>query len=354
MRVKTRAKVITVCALVALMLSACQSVGYYAQSVSGHTKLMLARKPVDKALATAQPNIARKLRLSKELKTFAVERLALPDNRSYSSYVALGREYPVWVVVAARPLSLSARQWCYPVIGCASYRGYFSERAAQKYARSLTNKGWETYVGGASAYSTLGWFSDPLLPSMMNGSDASFAEVLFHELAHQVLYKKGDSNFNEAFASVVGEQGALLWLREKQPEAVDRYQANLAARRDFSKLIEQLKEQLAHVYKEGVNEINATKPSISPKIKAKMALIDQFRRDYEVLKRERWQGTPYYDAWVTKPINNARLAAFSTYHTLLPDFEKLLDLCQQDFAKFYRQLKQNLDMNQANNCDVKL
>lgn len=346
-------------AVTVLMLSACQSVSYYAQSVSGHTKLMLARKPVDKVLASSasntDPKIVGKLKLSKELKAFAVERLALPDNRSYSSYVALDREYPVWVVVAAQPFSLSAKQWCYPIIGCASYRGYFSERAAQKYAHGLANNGWETYVGGASAYSTLGWFSDPLLPSMMTGSDASFAEVLFHELAHQVLYKKGDSDFNEAFASVVGEQGALLWLREKQPHAVSRYQASLAARRDFSRLIERLKDQLNMIYtkKEKTISVNAEQ-AVALKIEAKAAAIEQFRSDYEALKLDRWNGIPYYDAWLTKPINNARLAAFSTYHSLLPDFEVLFDVCGRDFAVFYGRLKQKMDISKMDECDAKL
>ena len=346
MAVSARSITVFGCVAVVLLLSACQSVGFYAQSVTGHTKLMLARTPVDKALRTAPPSISHKLALSKELKAFATNALALPDNKSYSTYVELDREYPVWVVVAARPLSLNAKQWCYPVIGCASYRGYFSERSAQKYADKLSAKDWETYVGGASAYSTLGWFSDPLLPSMMSGSDAGFAEVLFHELAHQVLYVKGNSDFNEAFATVVGEQGAVRWLTAHQPDALPRYQKGLAARRDFAELIERLKGQLSELYKLDENSVDR-----SSRIQTKNELIEQFRHRYAVLKGERWHDVGYYDAWMELPINNARLAAFSTYHTLLPDFESLFDACNQDFERFYQRLKLNQDLADTTNCE---
>lgn len=327
---------------VLLNLTACQSIGYYAQSISGHTSLMLSRKPVDKVIAHVEPNIAQKLRLSKELKQFAVTELGLPDSKSYSSYVELNRDYPVWVVVAAPEFSLTAKHWCYPVIGCAAYRGYFSEGAAHKYAAKLTHKGWETHVGGASAYSTLGWFSDPLLSSMMGGSDVSFAELLFHELAHQKLYINGDSNFNEAFASVVGEQGALRWLSAKQPNVLSNYQASLDARRGFATLVEQLKADLNRVYDStGSDEKKRLEKQVS---------IQAFRQAYQALKADHWQGKGYYDTWVAAPINNARLAAFSTYQALLPIFESIFKLCEQDFERFYRLLKSDQDVAKLKHC----
>ena len=174
---------------------------------------MLAREPVDKVLKTANEELTGQLELSKQLKRFAIDELSLPESKSYNSYVALERDFPVWVVVAAPEFSVDAKQWCYPVIGCASYRGYFKKQSAQNYAKKISKKGFEVSVGGASAYSTLGWFSDPLLPSMMRYGDVNFAETLFHEIAHQKVYINGDSGFNEAFATVVGQEGAKRWLK---------------------------------------------------------------------------------------------------------------------------------------------
>lgn len=305
---------------------------------------MLARMPIDKALTKVEPHIANKLNLSKELKAFASKRLGLPDNRSYTNYVALEREYPVWVVIAAPEYSLNAKHWCYLVIGCAAYRGYFSEASANRYASKLQRQGLDTHVGGASAYSTLGWFSDPLLPSMMQGSDAGFAEVLFHELAHQKLYFNGRSDFNEAFASVVGEQGALLWLRENRPASVPAYQASLQARQDFSVLIERLKTKLREVYASG-----RAKAELET---VKQTLFQVFQADYKALKAERWQNRGYYDNWLLTPINNARLAGFSTYHTLQPKLEALFIACGSDFTRYYRRLKSNSDIDQFNDCTI--
>lgn len=332
---------ITVLGLVCL-LGACQSLSYYSQSVVGHSKLMLARTPVDKALASAKPKIASKLRLSKELKAFASSQLGLPDNNSYTTYVALQRDYPVWVVVAAPEFSLEAKQWCYLVVGCAAYRGYFSQSAAQRHAKKLRSQGWETYVSGASAYSTLGWFSDPLLPSMMHGSDASFAEVLFHELAHQRLYVNDRSGFNEAFATVVGEQGAQLWLEQNRASALPLYRANLQARRDFTELVQQFKRQLEGLYSSAIPE--------DAKRQAKQALFDQFKVDYRVLKTERWENRAYYDHWLLTPLNNARLASFSTYHELQPKLETLFKECGADFSRFYRHLETDPNIAKLDEC----
>ncbi len=308
---------------------------------------MLLRTSVDKAIVQAerkeQIGIAAKLRLSKELRAFASQRLSLPRNKSYSSYVDLQRDYPVWLVVAAPKYSLQAKQWCYLVVGCASYRGYFSPAAAQRYADKMSAKGWETYVTGATAYSTLGWFADPLLPTMMRGSDAGFAEVLFHELAHQQLYINGQSDFNEAFASVVGEQGALLWLQEYQPEQVDKYQRRLSAQRDFAGLLTTLKQDLESLYQSGLSDARMSR--------AKRQTLEKFNERYQRVKAQRWQGQGYYDNWLLTPINNARLAAFSTYHSLQPNLERLFVACNSDFTRFYRHLKNSQDLEQTIECD---
>ncbi|WP_353412806.1 aminopeptidase [Arenicella sp. 4NH20-0111] len=315
------------------LLCGCQSVGYYSQSIVGHSKLMLARMPIERAIKTVDPQTAEKLRLSKELKKFSVQELGLPDNTSYTTYVALERDYPVWVVTAAPPYSLKPKQWCYFIIGCASYRGYFSREAATAYANGLERKGWEVNVGGAPAYSTLGWFSDPILPSMLRTSDVDFAEMLFHELAHQRLYINGESSLNEAFASLVGEQGAIKWLTAYFPDKLERYLRRQQALRDFSGLIEQLKSELNRIYDQSYED--------DIKGREKKKAIVTFRKNYESFKLNEWSGKGYFDNWVLQPINNARLAAFSTYHTKLPPLEALLRRCGGDLRRLYQRLENN-------------
>ena len=321
--------------IVLATLGGCSSIAYYSQSVLGHSKLMLARVPIDKAIISAQKNsddeLVAQLLLAMQLRRYSVDHLALPDNSSYSSYVDLDRDFPVWTVVAAEEFSINAKQWCYPVIGCASYRGYFSEQSAKGYAQTQQNIGLETTIGAAGAYSTLGWFADPLLPSMMRYGVSDFAETLFHELAHQRLYIKGDSAFNEAFATVVGEHGARQWLAAERPDLLADYQRQLAARDDFSELLARLKEHLAELYSSnlGVQEMR----------KAKRQLFEQLEKDYQKLKLNSWQGLAWYDAWFTQAVNNARLAAFGTYRDRVPEFELLLADCMSSFKMFYASLK---------------
>jgi len=285
--------VVLTCVFMLVNLAGCSTVSYYSQSVIGHSKLMLAREPVANVVDSAAPKLQAQLVLSVQLKQFAAENLALDFPESYTQYVALEREFPVWNVVAAPEFSVQAKQWCYPVIGCASYRGYFKQDAALAYAQKMQNKGYETMVGGAPAYSTLGWFSDPILPSMLRYGDTNFAETLFHELAHQQLYINGDSDFNEAFATVVGEVGTMRWLAAlSEPQMRSAKQAELAA----------------------------------------------FINRYQQLKAGQWEGKGWYDRWFEKPINNARLAGFSTYYELVPSLLKLLEKCDSDFPHFYQVL----------------
>ncbi|MFT5655902.1 MAG: putative aminopeptidase [Arenicella sp.] len=316
-------------------LCGCSSIAYYGQSVIGHSKLMLARVPIDKAIVGAQHSLddelASQLLLAKRLRRYSIDHLGLPDNSSYSSYVDLDRDFPVWTVIAAEEFSINAKQWCYPVIGCASYRGYFAETSAQEYAESQQTLGLETTIGAAGAYSTLGWFADPLLPSMMRYGAADFAETLFHELAHQQLYINGDSGFNESFATVVGEQGALQWLAAERPDLLVDYQNELAARDDFSTLLARLKKHLAELYASslGAEEMR----------KAKQTIFIQLKKDYQTLKLNNWQGLAWYDAWFEQEVNNARIAAFGTYRDQVPEFERLLADCMSNFKIFYASLK---------------
>lgn len=331
-----------------VLISGCSTVSYYGQSVVGHSKLMLARQPLPKAIKAAKESNNQKrlqqLELAQKLRQFSVNRLSLPNNKSYTSFVPLKREFPVWVVVAAEEFSVEAKQWCYPVIGCAAYRGYFSEQAAKEYADKLKQQGYETVVQGASAYSTLGWFSDPILPSMIRYGEANFADVLFHELAHQKLYLKGDSDFNEAYASVVGEQGAILWLSENRPELLEPYQAQLAAQQRFDTLVAELRKQLSSLY--------ASQLSQNQMRSQKQALFVEFKNKYQSVVAEYWQGQNWFSRWFDKPINNARLVAISTYRKLVPEFERLLLIsCEGDFSRFYQSLQQ-LDSNKNASKEV--
>jgi predicted aminopeptidase len=321
-----------------LLLSGCSTISYYSQSILGHSRLMLARVPLDKAIESADQSLKAQLLLSKQLKAFAVEHLVLPNSNSYNSYVALEREFPVWTVVAAPEFSLIAKQWCYPLIGCANYRGYFSQSAAHAYALTLASAGFETEVGGASAYSTLGWFADPLLPSMMRFGDTQFAETLFHEMAHQKLYINGDSDFNEAFASVVGEAGVVRWLQAKNPQGLVAYEKSAKIQQQFYTLLTTSKQALHEIYQ-------STLPPAQMRLEKKL-LFKQFRDSYENLKAEYWNGQEWYKSWFDEELNNAKFAALSTYRQRVPELRRLLTKCDHSLARFYRVLSSAKQVDQ--------
>jgi len=323
--------------LIVFAISGCSTLSYYTQSIVGHSRLMAARTSIDTAIANAEAQgdleLLSRLMLSKRLRHFSVSKLGLPDNKSYKSYVALKREYPVWVGVATTEFSLDAKQWCYPVIGCASYRGYFTRASAERYFSKLAARGYETSVGGVGAYSTLGWFADPILPSMLRYGDIDFAETLFHELAHQELYINGDSSFNEAFATVVGESGALRWLQQSFPNRVADYQARLIARDDFNALLGNFKRRLQLIYESSQSD--------EAKRQAKQTLYAELPELYANLKRAQWGDRPWFDHWFERPINNARLAAVATYRRRVPALKELLGECDNDLTRFYLVLKES-------------
>ena len=316
-----------------LFLSACSSISYYSQSVVGHSRIMLARQSIEKLLNQSELNeeLKQQLNLVVELRQYSIDNLNLDENDSYLDYVDLKREFPVWTVVAAEEFSMEAKSWCYPIIGCATYRGYFFEKAAHEYAEYMISNGYETSVGGVSAYSTLGWFNDPILPSMLRHGETNLAELIFHELAHQQLYINGESDFNEAFATVVGEQGTIKWLEDTQSELLDDYLQRLEVRNDFSRLILQVKRKLEILYSSGepINEMRKQKELIFN------GLIDE----YKLLKSAKWDNANWFDGWFEQSINNARLASFATYRDRVPDILKVLERCHFDFDKFYQKIK---------------
>lgn len=317
-----------------LAMQACSSVSYYTQGIAGHASLMLAREPVEKVIKTADDSLKKKLILSQEIRQFSIESLNLPDNKSYTSYVELKNSSPVWNVVAAKEFSLTPKQWCYWVIGCASYRGYYSRQAAEQYAAELKQKGHDVHVAGVGAYSTLGFFADPLTSAMLDRDDASLAELIFHELSHQKVYIKNNTRFNEAFATVVGEQGAIVWLQKTNRDVLLKsYKERLLVQADFIDLVESTKIKLNKLYKSSFAD--------DVKRKKKQLVFKEMKQDYELLKANKWNGKAWYKRWFNAPLNNARLVSIATYYDLVPSFMKLFEACGHNFLRFYEQVSIN-------------
>lgn len=318
----------------ALCVGGCSNLGYYAQSVSGQLNLLWKREPINEVVQRAETPAELKNQLTRviQMRDFATRMLKLPDNGSYRSYADLQREHVVWTVFATPEFSLELRQWCFPFAGCVSYRGHFSPEAAEAFAQPLRAAGDDIYVGGVDAYSTLGWFDDPVLNTFVHRADPYLAGLIFHELAHQQLYVKNDSTFNESFARAVELQGVTLWLKEYgTPEQLIRYQAQEIRQKEFVALIESSRTQLAALY--------AAALPADEKRARKQQLFDQLQENYGALKKQ-WDHFTGYDNWFSKQLNNARLASLTTYTDLVPAFEALLRQNKYDFVAFYAAAKE--------------
>lgn len=313
----------------AFVLSACSTVGYYAQSVDGEISLLRARRPIPSVMVDKGVSPQLRVRLGEVLaiRTFASRVLHLPDNGSYRSYADLKRPFAVWNVFAAPEFSLAPKQWCYLVVGCMSYRGYFAPAAAKAYAEQMRQKGFDVYVGGAEAYSTLGWFDDPVLNTFVYAPRYQLAGLIFHELAHQKLYIHGDSRFDESFAVAVQREGVRRWLA-RYGTAAERKAAAAAARRnaDFVALVRQTRKRLAAVY--------AGTASTAQKRAAKAAVFAWMRGRHRAMKAA-WGGYTGYDRWFGSGLNNAKLLAVSTYEDLVPAFDALLRDNGGNLVAFY-------------------
>lgn len=295
---------------------------------------MRAREPIDKLLAadSTDPELRTKLQTLVDARQYAIDTLELPDNESYNTYAETGRRYVTWNVVAAEEFSLSAKTWCFPVAGCVSYKGYFAEEDANAYAAELSEQSLDVNVGGASAYSTLGWFDDPVLDTMLRGGDVRFVGTLFHELAHQVLYIKDDSNFNEAFASFVEQEGIRTWLTDRnESDRIDRYNDHLGRSADFSALLKSTREGLQAVYaEEAADDVKRAR---------KQAVLDDMQTNYKALK-ESWDGYAGYDGWFSRKVNNARLLSVATYRRLMPAFAAMYVDVDRQLPAFYEKARE--------------
>ena len=320
-------------AALVLLLPGCQTAGYYAQAIRGQGEILAHRRPIDKLLADPQtpPPLQEKLRLVLRLREFAARELKLPANGHYLRYVELHRRFVVWNVEAAPEFSLKAKAWRYPIVGRLTYRGYFSEAAAQRYAASLARRGLDISVEGIEAYSTLGWFKDPVLSSFIHHHETALAEIIFHELAHQRLFISGDTDFNEAFATAVAEEGVRRWLHAQgNPAAWERYEINRRRHGEFLQLIDETRRELEVLYTSGQSAVELKR--------RKAEIFTALRTRYEQ-RQGAWAGTRDYDEWFALPLNNARLNTVATYYDLVPAFQRRLAANDGDLEKFFREIK---------------
>lgn len=320
-----------------MALPGCTTVEYYWQSAQGQYAILHAAQPLDEAIARAQdPRLKERLTRAKTMRAFAVSALDLPDNDSYRSYTQLDRPYVLWNIFATPELSFKAREWCYPIAGCVTYRGYFNEAEARAQAGARRAAGDDVYVGGVPAYSTLGWFDDPILSSFVRYPETDFARLIFHELAHQKVYAQGDTVFNESFASAVEEVGIVRWIAV-QPVAL---QATLAAervrserlRREFRRLVGVARGQLATVY--------ASEVADDVKRARKAGVFAQLRSGYELAKAGE-PGLAGYERWFAADggPNNASLVAIGLYTERVPAFRALLQQEGGDLPHFYERVR---------------
>lgn len=325
------------------LLSGCSTLGYYWQSVSGHLSLMQAARPVQALLDDPTTPAALKVRLelAQQIRRYAAQALHLPDNASYQRYADLKRPAAVWNVSAAPEFSLEPTRWCFPVAGCVNYKGFYDEAQAQAEAQSLRAQGLAVSVYPVPAYSTLGWLNwaggDPLLNTFVNGPDAELARLIFHELAHQVVYASGDTAFNESFATAVETLGTRRWLMTEASPQVQARQALLQPRRQqFRALVKDLRFELQAVYASA--DPRTEDPQIAEAMRTgKAEAHARFAERYAALKAS-WGGYAAYDPWVAR-LNNASLSAGAAYERWVPAFEAMFKAQGEDWPRFHAEVR---------------
>ncbi|HEX8588650.1 aminopeptidase [Pseudomonas sp.] len=314
--------------VVTLLLGGCSSLTYYSQLASGQLSLLRAREPVADVIADPQrdPKLRVHLLKSQQARAFATEHLHLPDNRSYRLYADIHRPYVVWNVFATGEFSLDPVTHCFPIAGCVAYRGYYSQGAARGDAALRKLEGKDVYVSGVEAYSTLGWFDDPIISSMMNWGDERLATLIFHELAHQRFYVKDHSEFNESYASFVEQEGTRQWRAARGLPA--EAESSETRRRDqLTRLALDTRDRLKALYAQ----------PLSPQVmrERKAAEFKRLRSEYRQLRDSQWGGDKRFDSWVYAPMNNARLLPIGLYDQWVPAFEALFRQVNGDWPAFY-------------------
>ena len=314
-----------------LLLSGCETLHFYSQGVQGQVEILRKSQPNSKVIASPETPEAlkKKLILAEELCDFASKELALPGDSAYHKYADLGRKHVVFVLYAAPEFSLEPKTWRYPVVGELDYRGYFSEEDGLAYARQLEADGYEVYLGGTNAYSTLGFFHDPLLNTFIDYPEIDLAETIFHELTHRRIFKSGDTTFNESLANVVQEEGVRKYLRTtgRKTELAD-YEERLVRRRDFYNEIAVTRGQLTRLYASGATEeaMREEKKLILGKLKLRARAL-----------QNRW-GTKALEGWLSLDLTNAHLLALITYNSEMPKFRKMFEESGRDFERFFEEV----------------
>ncbi|OHC66154.1 MAG: hypothetical protein A2045_06740 [Rhodocyclales bacterium GWA2_65_20] len=328
-------------ATLCLLVGGCTNISYYAQALEGQMQLMAATRPIAEVLGdtTIDPALRRQLEQSSAIREFASRQLALPDNGSYRSYADLGRPYVVWNVFSAAEFSIEPQQWCHAFVGCVSYRGYYDKGEAEHYADELRQAGADTFVGGVRAYSTLGYFNDPVLNTFLRFGDQEVARIVFHELAHQLVYAAGDSAFNESFATAVENEGLRRWLTQSAaPQRLRDFEAQQERKTQFHRLLADSREKLRAVY--------ASPLAPEAKRHAKAEAIAEMKRGYANLKAG-WGGYGGYDPWFSQPLNNAALGSVTLYTKWVPAFRTLLEQEGGSLPRFYARVAALAELTQA-------
>lgn len=326
---------VSVLALPTLLLTSCGTVSYYTQAARGQWQLQRAARPLAHVASDPKtdPQVRAKLAVVQDIRRFAAETLALPTDDQYATYADLQRRYAVWVVFAAPEFAVEPHRWWYPLVGSLSYRGFFSEAPARQLAHELQAQGLDTYVGGVEAYSTLGWLKDPVLNTFIGREEADLAELIFHELTHQKVYLRGDTDFNEALATAYAYHGVRRWLETHgRTKDWQQFGARSRAERAFISRALAARAELAQAYAASATESEETRRA------RKAAILENFRREALALRRQH-PALKRVDRWFTQPVNNARLNTLATYYRWVPAFEALLEKHPHDAEAFFNEVQ---------------
>ena len=318
----------------ALACLQCQSIQYYNQAIDGQMNILRDRRSIAELVdhPDTPATLRKELLFILSVRAFAEKNLRLPVNDHYLSYVELDRPYVVWNVFATPEFSLKPKTWCFPIVGCVTYRGYFSEQDAYRFGDSLKQKGFDVYIGGAIAFSTLGWFDDPVLSTFLNLSESETAALIFHELAHSVLYVSGDTAFNESFATAVEQEGFRRWhAAVNDSKGYEKWLRKHQQRQKFTGLILKYRIRLQNLYESNL--------PLNEKRNQKAALFSQMRSEFADLKSDPGDMAAY-DYWFKYPLNNARLISVSTYYDWVMAFNKILSETGGDLEKFYQKCRE--------------
>jgi predicted aminopeptidase len=324
------------CLLMIGALSGCQTIRFYSQAAAGQYEILAHQTPIDGLIANpaTDPKLKAQLELVQRLREFAAKELKLWPDGSYLKYVDLHRPFVVWNVTVAPQLSLEPKTWWFPIVGSVCYTGYFSEAGARRCAAIWNKRGWDTYIGEVPAYSTLGWFRDPLLNTFVFESEADLADTIFHELTHRRLFVAGDTDFNEAFATMVAEEGVRRWFAASaNARAYQSYREELRREHDFLNLVLATRHELENVYEDA-------RLTEAAKLQRKAEIITQMRASYAKLKESWGVSKSGYDDWFSEPINNAKLNIVAAYFDLVPAFQAVLSAKGGDMEKFYQAVEE--------------